>query len=157
MKYQWMMRVIASIALLTSMGCASTRVHQAYPGDPQPMENQAVVNGTTNTEFRLLSGSSERITFMAVNDRSTTPWYSMSSLPNVLHLLPGRHKLDVQFEYVHGVARGPVWVDARSNHTYRVKAVTTEGRTQRVYFLVEDSTAQNVVGGPSDATSSPQP
>ena len=156
MKQRWMMSVVAPIALMSILGCATTRVHQAYPGDPQPMEVQAVVFGTTNTGFRLL-GSSERITFMAVNDRSTTPWYTMSSLPNVLHLLPGRHKVDVQFEYVHGVARGPVWVDARSNHSYRVKAMTTEGRTQRVYFLVEDITSQNVVGGPSDATSSPPP
>jgi hypothetical protein len=155
MKQRWMKLVLASISLGISIGCASTRVHQAYSGEPQPMENQAVVFGTTNTGFRLLPGSTESITFVAVNDRNTTPWFSLSDPPNVLHLLPGRHKVDVQFEYVHGVARGPVWVDARSNHCYRVKAMTTEGRTQRVYFLVEDITAQNVVGGPRDATSTP--
>lgn len=153
MKQQWMLSVVMAIALMNTLGCATTRIYQAYPGNSQPQEAQAVVLGTTRAKFSILPGSSERLSFIAVNDHTTTAWYSPSSLPTVLHLLPGRHKLDVQFEYVHGVARGPVWVDARSNHTYRVKAMTTEGRTQRVYFLVEDITSQNVVGGPSEATS----
>lgn len=154
MKRRWIPTAIASGILLTTLGCATTRIHQAYPGEPKPAQEQAVVVGTTNSGFKALSGRSERISFTAVNDRSTVPWYSPASPPNVLHLLPGRHKLDVQFEYVHGVARGPVWVDARAEHTYRVQVTTTEGRTQRVFFLVEDVTSQNVVGGPKAATDS---
>ena len=139
-------------AMALATGCATTSVRQVYPGEARPVSEIATIVGTTNDTYSIFRPSRERLSFMAVNDENTTPWYSLSPYPTTIQVLPGRHKVDVQFEHVHGVARGPIWVEAKSNRTYRIKVMNPEQRTQRVYFVVEDISAQSLVGGSSEAT-----
>lgn len=147
-----------SLLVLGATGCATTNVRHVYPGEPKPAAEVAAIVGTTNDTYSIFRPSKERISFMAVNDEDTTPWYSLSAYPTTIYVEPGRHKVDVQYEHIHGVARGPIWVDAKSNRTYRIKVMNPEQRTQRVYFVVEDITAQSLVGGSSEATpSTPAP
>lgn len=144
--------LLAGFMVALATGCATTSVRQVYPGEARPTAEVATNVGTTNDTYSIFRPSRERLSFMAVNDENTTPWYSLSPYPTAIQVLPGRHKVDVQYEHVHGVARGPIWVDAKSNRTYRIKVMNPEQRTQRVYFVVEDISAQSLVGGSSEAT-----
>ncbi|HMP74810.1 MAG TPA: hypothetical protein PKE12_00800 [Kiritimatiellia bacterium] len=139
-----------SIALL-SVGCASPGVKHAYKGERQDPAELAVVLGTTQQTYNVFSPSRERITISRVDDRSTIPWYSPSAFPTAVYVQPGRRKLDIQYEHVHGVANGSVWVQAHTNRTYQIKVMNPEKRTQRVFFVIEDITAQTLVGGLENA------
>lgn len=140
--------IAAGIAgALWTTGCATTTPLHAYRGPQQPAEQLALVVGTTQQTYNVLSPSRERISIARVDDRNTIPWYSMSSLPTQVHVLPGRRKVDVRYEHVHGVAEGSIWVDALAERVYQIKVMNPERRTTRVYFVVEDITAQTLVGG----------
>lgn len=135
-----------------TMGCATSGIKHAYDGQPRAPADLAVILGTTNTAFQGFSPSRERISIARVDDDDTLPWYSMASYPTAVYVLPGKRKLDVQYEYVHGVATGPIWVDAQSNRTYQVKVMNPQSRTERVYFVIQDITAQTLVGGQDSRT-----
>jgi hypothetical protein len=92
-----------------------------------------------------------------VDDKSTLPWYSLSSLPGAVYVLPGRRKLDVRYEHVSGVADGSIWIDALPRRVYQLKVMNPERRTSRVYFVVEDITAQTLVGGGEQAPAGATP
>ena len=139
-----------SIALL-SVGCASPGVKHAYKGPAQEPAALALVQGTTQQTYNVFSPSRERISISRVDDRGTIPWYSPSAYPTAVYVQPGRRKLDIQYEHIHGVANGSVWVQALTNRTYQIKVMNPEKRTQRVYFVIEDITAQTLVGGVENA------
>lgn len=143
--------VLAALAL----GCASVGTRHAYRGAPQDPSGLAMILGTTQQTYNVFSPSRSRISISRVDDRSTVPWYSPSAYPTAVYVLPGKRKLDVQYEHVHGVANGSIWVDAQSNRTYQIKVMNPEKRTTRVYFVIEDITAQTLVGGESSAAPSP--
>lgn len=148
MKRMQMLACLAGLgATLCTVGCASPGIRHAYGGPRKAPAELATVWGTTNQGYRVFSPARERISITEVDGDSTTPWYSMASYPTAVHILPGRHKLDVQYEFIHGVANGPVWVDAQTNRTYQIKVMNPQARTQRVYFVIEDVTAQTLVGG----------
>ncbi len=144
------------IAMLTGLalaaGCASTGPRHAYEGSPRDPSELATVRGTTNSASGAFNPRVDRLSFTRVDGDRTVPWYSPESYPSVIYIAPGKRKVDVAYEYIHGVANSPVWIDARTNHTYQVKVMTTEGRTERVYFVVEDVTAQTLVGGTEEKT-----
>lgn len=153
------MKKAVSIALLYGVcvsmmttGCSTVSTRQAYDGPERPPQEVATIVGTTNDTFSLFSPATERISLMTINDENMSPWYSMSPYPTTVHVLPGRTKVEVQYEHIHGVARGPVWVEAQSNRVYRIKVMNPQSRTQRIYFVVEDITGQSLVGGTSDST-----
>ncbi len=149
--------LIAATATLLTIGCATVSTRHAYSGPEKDTAELALVLGTTQATYKVLSPARERISIAEVDDDSTVPWYSPTAYPTAVYVLPGRHKLDVQYEYIHGVARGTIWVDAVSNRTYQVKVFNPEGRTAQVFFLVEDVTAQTLVGGEEGAASSAAP
>ena len=140
------------VATIISLGCTAPGLKKAYPGADQPAQALATVQGTTNEGYRMFSPTKERISISRVDDDNTVPWYSFSPYPTAVQVLPGKRKLDVQFEHIHGVARGPIWVDARSNHVYQIKVMNPQARTERVYFVIEDITSQTLVGGSEPAT-----
>ena len=144
--------VAGCLASLVGLGCATPGVKKAYEGPDLPAEALATVQGTTNGQFSVFNPQRERISISRVDDENTVPWYSWSDLPTAVQVLPGKRKLDVQYEHIHGVARGPIWVDARSNRTYQIRVRNPEARTERVYFLIEDITAQTLVGGSENTT-----
>ncbi len=153
------MKKTISIALLCGVcisivatGCSTVGTRQAYDGPVRPAQEVATIVGTTNDTFSLFSPSAERISLMTINDDNMSPWYSLSPYPTAVQVLPGRTKVEVQYEHIHGVARGPVWVEAQSNRVYRIKVMNPQSRTQRIYFVVEDITGQSLVGGTSDST-----
>jgi hypothetical protein len=137
---------------LAAVGCSTVGTRQAYDGPARPPQEVATIVGTTNSAFSLFSPAADRISLMAINDDNTSPWYSLSPYPTAVSVLPGRTKVDVQYEHIHGVARGPVWVEAQSNRVYRIKVMNPQSRTQRIYFVVEDITGQSLVGGASSST-----
>jgi len=47
-------------------------------------------------------------------------------------------------------------VDATAKRTYQIKVMNPEERTERVYFVIEDVTAQTLVGGAEEQTEEPQ-
>lgn len=143
--------LIGSTAGLFTMGCASVGTRHAYSGAPRDRSELAAVLGTTQQTYNVFSPARERISISQVDDHNTVPWYSPSAYPTAVYVLPGRHKLDIQYEHVHGVANGTIWVDALSNRTYQVKVMNPEGRTARVFFIIEDITAQTLVGGEEGA------
>jgi hypothetical protein len=143
---RWLMTAGLGTALLAT-GCATARIQHAYSGEQRPPAELATVLGKSSEGLRAFGPGRERITFLSVDDRDTVPWYSIASPPGGVYVPAGRHKLGVRYEFVHGAAAGPVWVDARSNHTYQVKVLNPGDRTERIYFVVEDITAQTLVGG----------
>ncbi len=143
--------IATSAATLLTIGCATVRTRHAYSGPAKDPAELALILGTTQATYKVLSPARERISIAEVDDDSTVPWYSPSAYPTSVYVEPGRHKLDVQYEYIHGVARGTIWVDAISNRTYQVKVFNPEGRTAQVFFLIEDVTAQTLVGGSEDS------
>lgn len=152
--------LIGTATALFTMGCATPGTPHAYKGKQLDPSELALIVGTTQRVRNVLSPSRERVSIAEVDGNSMVPWYSPAANPTAVYLLPGRHKLDIQYEYVHGVATGPIWVDALSNRTYRVKAMSPEGRTAQVFFVIEDITAQTLVGGEEDAattTAAPAP
>ena len=128
-------------------GCATPGTKHAYTGEARPLEELALILGTTNGAVNIVNPQGERISFSAVDDDSTVPWYSPAPYPTSVYVLPGRHKLDIEYDHVHGVARGSVWMNAMSNRIYQVKVMNPDERTQRVYFVLQDVTAQTLVGG----------
>jgi hypothetical protein len=140
---------------LVSMGCATPGTPHAYDGAARDPAELALVLGTTNKARNVMSPSRERISITRVDDDETIPWYSLGSYPSSVYILPGKRKLDVQYEYVHGVARGPIWVEAQSNRAYQVKVMNPQSRTERVYFVIQDVTAQTLVGGQQNEAAAP--
>lgn len=147
--------IIGATATLFAAGCATVNTRHAYSGEQRDPGELALVLGTTQQTYNVLSPSRDRLSIMRVDDDSTVPWYSPSAYPTAVYVLPGRHKLDMRYEQVHGVADGSIWVDALTNRTYQVKVMNPEGRTTRVYFVIEDITAQTLVGGEEKATTTP--
>jgi hypothetical protein len=144
-------------ALFWTNGCATTAPRHAYEGPQQPVDRLALIVGTTQETYNVFSPSRERISIARVDDKNTVPWYSFSSLPTAVHVLPGRRKVDVRYEHVHGVAEGSIWVDTLPQRVYQLKVMNPERRTTRVYFVVEDITAQTLVGGGEQAPSAAAP
>ena len=144
-------RVIVYVAVagawMLSMGCSTPRVRHVYGGEERPLSEVAIVCGTTNFGIRSVGPGRERLTILSVDGKNTVPFYSLASPPRAVAVLPGRRELGLQYEYVHGVARSTLWVDAISNHIYQIKVMNPGDRTTRVYFMVQDITAQNLVGG----------
>lgn len=134
-------------------GCATTRVQRAYQGAERAPAELATVWGSTNQGLRAVGPGRERIYIMSVDDESTVPWYSMASAPAGVQVLPGRHKVGVRYEYIHGVANGDIWVDASAGQVYQVKVLNPDDRTVRVYFVIENITAQSLVGGTQNQNS----
>lgn len=137
------------------MGCSTPGIRHAYDGPEKKPLELATIIGTTNQAYALFNPSKERISFLEVDDDSTVPWYSPAAYPTAVYVEPGKRKINVQYEHIHGVARGPIWVDAMSNRTYRVKVMNPQARTERVYFVIEDITAQTLVGGSESVTPEP--
>ena len=138
---------MGTLVLLAGVGCAAPGVQHTYSGPARPAAELALLTGTTNSPTTFLNPARERLSFLRVDGTNTVPWYSPSAPPTAIYVLPGRHQVDVQYEHIHGVARSPVWVQAQSNRSFRVKVMNPEGRTQRLYFVIEDVTAQTLVGG----------
>ncbi len=143
----------AAMTLTLLSGCAT-------PGSaPRPPDRaaagSAILYGTQPKGMQRVSSSRERISIVAVDGRPTTPWYSLRPFPTEISLEPGRRQVDIRYEHVHGVADGTLWVDARTSRTYRVKVMNPQKRTERVYFLIEDITAQTLVGGESRGDAAP--
>lgn len=149
-KTRYLLCMLAATTLFAA-GCATVNTRHAYSGEQRDTADLALVLGTTQQTYNVLSPSRSRISIMSVDDDSTVPWYSPSAYPTTVYVLPGRHKLGLRYEHVHGVADGSIWVDALTNRTYQVKVMNPEGRTTRVYFVVEDITAQTLVGGEENA------
>ena len=143
----WWWAVVLACA---ASGCATRGTHHAYPGAQRDPAELATVLGTTNSNTRIIGATGERLTFMSVDGKSTVPWYSLAPYPTSIYVLPGRREVEIQYEYIHGVARTPLWVQAQSNRSYRVKVMNPEGRTERLYFVIEDVTAQTLVGGTAE-------
>jgi len=153
MKTRMHMALVAgTLAGLATAGCSTPGILHAYPGPEQDPAGLAKVVGTTQTTARAFSPNRQKISIVEVNDRGTIPWYSLSDHPTAVYVPPGRHKVDVRFEHIHGVANGSIWVDAHSNRTYQVKVLNPQARTERVYFILEDITAQTLVGGTEKAS-----
>ena len=141
-------RWLAILAAATlAAGCATTRIERAYKGAERTPAELALVWGSTNSALSAIGPGGERIYIESVDDDATVPWYSFSSLPRAVQVLPGRHKIGARYEYIHGYANGFVFVDALAGHTYQVKVLNPGQRTERVFFLIQDTTAQTVVGG----------
>lgn len=138
---------------LLSVGCATQGVRHAYDGPQKAPHELAKVIGTTNVNVRVF-GQRDRISIVEVDDDNVLPWYSLASAPTAVYVEPGRHKIGARYEWVHGVANGPIWVNAHSNRVYQIKVMNPESRTERVYFVIEDVTAQTLVGG-GDAPATP--
>ncbi len=151
-KFSVWLCTISSASVLFSAGCASPGIQDAYDGPRKKPVELASVLGITTPAHMAFSPSRERLSFMSVDGDSTVPWYSPASYPTAIYVLPGKRKVEVQYEHVHGVARSPIWVDARSNRTYQVKVMNPQSRTERVYFVIEDTTAQTLVGGTEKKT-----
>lgn len=149
--------VSGCITALLATGCATSSPHHAYKGVQRPPSELALVVGTTQQTYNVLSPSRERISISRVDDRSTVPWYSVSSLPTAVYVQPGRRKVEALYEHVNGVANGTIWVDALAGRTYQIKVMNPERRTTRVYFVVEDITAQTLVGGAEEAPAAAAP
>lgn len=150
--------VMCLIGLASGMmvaGCATPGTPHAYDGAQLEPANLALILGTTNRIRNVVSPSRERISITRVDDDETIPWYSLGAYPGSVYVLPGKHKLDIQYEYVHGVARGPIWVDAQTSRVYQVKVMNPQARTERVYFVIQDVTAQTLVGGREGAAPAP--
>ncbi|MCZ7590855.1 MAG: hypothetical protein M5U15_01310 [Kiritimatiellae bacterium] len=154
---RYLLCMLAATTTLFAAGCATVNTRHAYSGKQRDAADLALVLGTTQQTYNVLSPSRSRISVMSVDDDSTVPWYSPSAYPTAVYVLPGRHKLDMRYEHVHGVADGSIWVDALTNRTYQVKVMNPEGRTTRVYFVVEDITAQTLVGGEEGAAAAQSP
>lgn len=146
-----LMMGLSCVGAVLTVGCATTTPKHAYKGAQLPPSELALVVGTTQRTYNVLSPSRERISISRVDDRNTVPWYSMSSLPTAVYVQPGRRKVDVMYEHVHGIASGTIWVDALAERTYQIKVMNPERRTTRVFFVVEDITAQTLVGGAEQA------
>lgn len=150
-----LMMLMGCCAGLMAVGCSTPGIRHAYEGPEKKPDQLAVILGTTNQAYKVFNPNKERISFLEVDDDSTIPWYSLSAYPTAVYVEPGKRKIDVQYEHIHGVARGPIWVDALSNRTYRVKVMNPQARTERVYFVIEDITAQTLVGGAESVTPAP--
>ena len=137
---------VVGVLALTA-GCTTPRIQRAYPGPERPINELATVWGTTNRGVAAFSPGREKITITSVDGHATVPFYSLGSTPSAVYVLPGRRQLGVRYEFIHGVANGSVLVDAQTNHAYQVKALNPDKRTERVFFVVQDVTAQTLVGG----------
>ena len=146
-RFQQLIWVAGLAAVSMSLGCATVRVQRAYDGAVRTPAELATIWGSTNLGLRAIGPGSERIFITAVDDDSTVPWYSLAAAPKAVQVLPGRHKVGVRYEYIHGVANGEIWVDALAGRAYQVKVLNPGDRTVRVYFVIEDITAQSLVGG----------
>lgn len=141
------MFVLGLTVLSLGLGCATTRIQRAYAGAERAPAELATIWGSTNQGLRAIGPGRERIYILSVDDESTVPWYSLAPAPAAVQVLPGRHKVGVRYEYIHGVANGDIWVDAKASQAYQVKVLNPGDRTVRVYFVIEDVTAQSLVGG----------
>ena len=150
------MAMAGLIAALLTVGCASPGIVHAYKGAEQKPNKLAVIQGSTNEPYSVLRAPKERISITHVDGDRTIPWFSMTAYPTAVYVQAGKHKLDVQYEHIHGVANGPIWVDATAKRTYQIKVMNPEERTERVYFVIEDVTAQTLVGGAEEQTEEPQ-
>ena len=146
MNTSWLWKFTAMASLL-SVGCASPGIKHTYEGTKLTTNELALVLGIAEPTLQKLNPTREKLSFLSVDDDATVPWYSLESYPTSIYVLPGKHKVEVRYEYRHGAATSPLWVDARSNRTYQVKIMNPESRTERIYFVIEDITAQTLVGG----------
>ena len=152
-KNLWCGALLASVVL--AAGCAAPGVKHVYSGAQKPDEELATVWGTTNQPGRVFNPARERITITAVDGDATMPWYSPRDYPATVKVLPGKHELGLRYEYIHGVAHGTIWVDAQAGRIYEVRVMNPQSRTERVYFLIQDITAQTLVGGQEEKTDTP--
>lgn len=143
----------AAALILTTIGCATPASQTTADNASRATESRAMLLGVSPQGVQRLSPSRERISFIAVDGKSTRPWYSLRAFPTEVSIEPGRRQVGIRYEHVHGVADGTLWVDAKAGRTYRVKVMNPQKRAERVYFLIEDVTAQTLVGGktPEDA------
>lgn len=147
--------VLALAVAALAIGCATPTGKSPAGAAAGETGDFATVLGTSPQGLKRVSPSRERISITAIDRKSTTPWYSLRSYPTEAQIKPGQRRVDIRYEHVHGVADGTLWVDAKAGRTYRVKVMNPQKRTERVYFLIEDITAQTMVGGESRGDAAP--
>ena len=137
-------RAVLATMLAMLSACASVAPQHVYDGPKRPLAELAQVRAESEHENDLLPGLDARMYIVSVDGTGTFDAFASATSfnPEVVYVLPGRHRFRLQWKQFNSVADPEVTFLAEAGKQYVIHKVESDGH---VGVWVEDmSTRQKV-------------
>jgi hypothetical protein len=143
------MRKCIHLLIITSLAaCASTThlTHIDKNVDITKEGNYVTISTESEKKHNVFGGLDHKVYITSLNSESlhTIGWNS--AYPEVVHVLPGLHRMVVRYSHYGKYANGCLWLDAKPTENYIVRKEVHEN-TNTVQFWLENIKTNEKVGG----------